>query len=202
LCYEFSICRDTVKRKIHKLRLQKRKIYTTEYDKEEFIKGWHEGISIAKLAVKYGMSESAVSWKVKSLGLPPRQHVSSCNENDFREAHAQGLSSIELAEKFKISRCHVYHLQRKMGLPYNTKGKNKTIVVEPLMSPPEPVRSNKTAHEQVIEPQVKAPVIAEPIIKVPDQKSFFIVPTLKQVQRERQQQDMKKAERNYKIKYK
>jgi transposase len=86
------------------------------------------------------MERRTVKKRIEELCLPPRKNVSAY-EADFRKAHSEGLSILELSEKFKISRSQVYVYKRKFGLSYIKE--KKTSVVEPAIEPLQPVRSNK-----------------------------------------------------------
>jgi hypothetical protein len=206
ICEEFNFCIFTLNKLKKKHNLPNRK-RTSNYNESDFVSSYNEGLSNHKLAKKFSMERRTVAVRIKELNLPPRKKISSTYD-DFREAHENGLTVPQLAEKFHISDSRVYNLQRKLGLPY-ARGTNKTTVVEPRMGQPEPpqaAKNNKTTKtKETIQPVVVEPVIhaEEPVKTKPLVATFSIPPkTLKEIQKIQLQQNIRKAERQYKITHK
>lgn len=200
ICDEFQICISTLQKLRKTLGLPDRK-QKSIYIESDFIKAYNTGLSNHKLANMFCMERRAVQKRIQELCLPPRKNV-SLYENEFREAHANGLSIIELADKFKMSRSQIYVYLRKFRLSYVKK--IKTSVVEPLLNPLEPTRSKKK--DKVAKPVRPIQPIEEQDIKVPvkNHVTTFAIPlrSLREIEKLRLNQNIRKTEQNYKITHK
>jgi hypothetical protein len=204
LCEEFEICEETLQRKIKKCGLPRRKNESL-YEEQAFREAYMSGMSVSYLAKKFKMHTSYVFSRAQSLGLPSRKTL--YNESEFIKAHIDGLTIVELAEKFKISKNTVlWHVQ---DLRLSSRAKQKNIVVEPLISQPEPARSDeKVKCEECIKTKVTAPM--EPVIEPEVQPIYknmtatFIVPpkSLREIEKLQLEQNIRKAERQFKITHK
>jgi len=199
ICDELKICISTLQKLRKKLNLPNRKNPST-YIESDFIKAYSDGLSNHQLAKMFCMERRTVQKRIQELNLPPRKNESSY-EDYFRKAHKDGLTVPQLAERFHISRSHVYVCMRKFGLSYTSK--TKTTFVEPAIEPSQPSRENKKTNEQVINLKRPEPIVRD-TAKVETMTATFSMPpkTLKEIQKLQLQQDMKRAERQYKITHK
>jgi hypothetical protein len=192
----FGICKSSVSWRAKALGLPLRK-HSSSFNKDDFTEAYESGMSISQMTEKFNMSRGNVHRRIRTLGLTARKPVRLFNEKEFREAYRAGISSAQLAEKFHISRSNVYWRLTQLGLP--TRERQKYRAREPVMNSPEPV----VEHEII--PRTPEPVIAERTLSVqeqkrPKQKTLpFIAPTLRELQRRQQQEEMRRAEREYKI---
>lgn len=204
LCEEFGICIDTIRRLKKKFNLPSRK-KKSSYNESDFIAAYNDGHSNHKLATMFMMERKTVSSKITELGLPSRKHPSVYNEADFRKAHASGMSIVELADKFKISSITVrWHVQ-DLGL--SSRANKKTVVVEPLIDSPEPIRSDeKDKTKESIKTKLTAPVqpTKEPKVQAKPMVATFSMPpkSLREIEKLQLQQNIRKAEAAYKITHK
>ena len=205
LCDEFGICIDTIRRLKKKFNLPSRKKQST-YEKEAFIAAYNTGLSNHALSTMFSMERKTVSLRIAELGLPSRKPVSAYNEAEFVKAHASGMSIVALAEKFKISKNTVlWHIQE---LRLSSRVNKKTTGVELLMEHSEPVRSDKkNKTKESIRGKVTAPVKPAEVPEAQSTKtmiSTFKMPpkTLREIQKMQLQQEVKRAERQYKITHK
>jgi transposase len=196
ICDDMGICITTLQKLRTKLNLPNRKRQST-YEKDAFIAAYNTGLSNCALGTIFCMERRTVQKRIQELGLLPRKHVSSSYENEFREAHGDGLTVPQLANKFHLSRSQVYVYMRKFRLSYVKE--RKTSVVGPLMNPLEPVRSQK---KDKAKESIKAKV-TEPdeVPEVHENRPHFNLPppTLRQLEKRNREIAMQRAQRDFKI---
>lgn len=101
---------------------------------EAFTALWNRGTHIDRIAAAIGCTTSAVSYKVKALGLKPRGKgkpgAAKSADEIFVRMWEAGVSTGAMAERFGYSnKGSVSHRRQRLGLPERERGK-KTITLE------------------------------------------------------------------------
>ena len=178
---EFGITPNTVMNFRLKLGLPDRDPTLMKLDKEKFKDMYLTGDSYEKIASEFNVTDRTVQEIRNKLHLPKRQPTSTYTEKQFIEAHNEGLTYLQLRKKFHIS------------------GKVVSMHIKELGLSKEP-KTRSCKHEQEAPVTSTSPKLAKP---VPTEKNngirFVVPPTLKQLERQKQQAEVAKAERDYKI---
>jgi hypothetical protein len=149
------------------VRFADRDITLMRIDVEEFKAMYLAGDSYAKIGHEFGIVDRTVQEVRKKLKLPKRQPSSTYTENEFIRAYNDGLTYLQLRKKFHISGKVVSMHIKELGL-----SKAKVTV------PKEPKRPEQQAKTNGNKP-----------------KKFIIVPTLRQVQKERLRETISRIEK-------
>ena len=138
-------------------------------DVAKFKTMYSAGDSYEKIASEFHITDRTVQEIRKKLHLPKRQQTSTYTEKQFIEAHNEGLTYLQLRKKFHIS------------------GKVVSMHIKELGLSKHGIKQKQEAHVTSILPK---------LAKV---NRFIIPPTLKQLEKQKLQAEVAKAERDYKI---
>jgi len=157
---------------------------TNKISDAEFIEKYNE-LSHQELSAHFGISLTTVQVYVKRLKLPKRELIDKIDIERLTKLWNQGYSASEIGREFGLCGTTIIRIARKMGL------KERTLK-----------KSSKKVSDTVVCSK-PASIIPMPT-KRPEAKSdkthrFVVPPTLKQLEKQKQQAEIVKAERDYKI---
>jgi hypothetical protein len=157
---------------------------TNKISDAEFIEKYNDGLSHQELSVHFCISSTTVQKYVKRLHLPKRETIDEIDRDKFTKLWNQGHSASMIGREFHICGTTIIRIARKMGL------KERTLK-----------RATTKAYTVVSEPKPTSilPKLAKPVPTEDKQTIFVIPPTLKQIEKQKQQAEIAKAERDYKI---
>lgn len=93
----------------------------------EFARMWLRGDLIADIARHFGVYDSAVIYRCRSLGLPLRgnaaRHCAAGREDEFAAMWAAGVRTVDIAARFGAKSRTILERARKMGLPPRGRGR-------------------------------------------------------------------------------
>jgi hypothetical protein len=170
---ELGVTPNSLMRERLSLGLEDRDISLMKLDTEKFKDMYLTGDSYEKIASEFHITDRTVQEIRNKLHLPKRQPTSTYTEKQFIEAHNEGLTYLQLRKKFHIS------------------GKVVSMHIKELGLSKEP-KTRSCEHEQ------EAPV-ASTSPKLAKVNKFVVPPTLRQLEKQKQQAEVAKVERDYKI---
>jgi hypothetical protein len=169
---ELGVTPNSVMHTRLRLGLEDRDPSLMKIDLLKFRKMYLDNSSYAEIASEFHIADRTVQEIRNKLHLPKRQPSSTYTEKEFIETYKQGLTYLQLRKKFHISGKVVSAKIKELGL-----SKLATPVPTPTPTPtPTPIPT-------------PTPVLAEE-----KQTKFIIPPTLKQLERQKQQAEIAKAE--------
>ena len=169
---EFGITPNNVMRERLRLGLEDRDPSLMKLDKEKFKTMYSAGDSYEKIASEFNITDRTVQEIRKKLNLSSRKPTSTYTEKQFIEAYNEGLTYLQLRKKFHLSGKVVSMHIKELGLSKQPKQERKQKQEAPVTS------------------------ILPKLAKV---NRFIIPPTLKQLEKQKLQAEVAKAERDYKI---
>ena len=144
----------------------------------EFIEKYNEGLSHQELSAHFGVSPTTVQVYVKRLKLPKRELIDEIDKERLTELWQKGYSCSMIGREFHVCETTVMRIARKLGLKERAL-KNSTIQVAYTSIIPIPTKRPKAKSDKT--------------------HKFVVPPTLKQLEKQKQQAEVAKAERDYKI---
>jgi len=159
---------------------------TNKISDVEFIEKYNDGLSHQELSAHFCISSTTIQVYVKRLKLPKRETLDEIDKERFTKMWNAGCSLSEIGREFGLCGTTISRIARKMGLKKRELKKSTKQVS--VASEPKLV--------SIVTIPTKRPK-AEPNNK--PKKFIFIVPTLKQLERQKLQTEIAKAEREYKI---
>ena len=165
---EFGITPNSVMNFRLKLGLPDRDPSMMKLDVAKFKTMYSAGDSYEKIAREFNITDRTVQEIRNKLHLPKRQPTSTYTEKQFIEAHNEGLTYLQLRKKFHIS------------------GKVVSMHIKELGLSKQPKQERKQKQE--------APVTSM-LPKLAKVNRFIIPPTLKQLEKQKLQAEIVKAER-------
>jgi Mor family transcriptional regulator len=158
---------------------------TNKISDAEFIEKYNDGLSHQELSVHFCISSTTVQKYVKRLHLPKRETIDEINRERFTTMWNAGCSLSEIGRKFGLCGTTISRIARKMGLKERKlKRATKTVAYTVVCSKPASIIPKRAKPEEKKE------------IKV---NGFVVPPTLKQLEKQKLQAEIAKAERDYKI---
>ena len=159
---------------------------TNKISDAEFIEKYNE-LSHQELSAHFGISLTTVQVYVKRLKLSKSETIEQIDKERLTKLWNQGHSASEIGREFGLCGTTIIRIARKMGLKERTLKKS----------------SKKVSVASEPNQKVPASIIHIPT-KRPEAKSdkthrFVVPPTLKQLEKQKQQAETTKAEREYKI---
>jgi hypothetical protein len=166
---ELGVTPNNVMRERLRLGLPDREISLMKLNKEKFKDMYQAGDSYEKIASEFHITDRTVQEIRNKLHLPKRQPTSTYTENEFIRAYNDGLTYLQLRKKFHISGKVVSMHIKELGLSKQERKQKQEAPVASIL--PKLAKVNK----------------------------FIVPPTLKQLEKQKQQAEIVKAERDYKI---
>ena len=150
----------------------------------EFIAKYNDGLSHRELSAHFCISSTTIQVYVKRLKLPKRELIDEIDKERLTKLWNHGHSASAIGREFGLCGTTISRIARKMQL------KERELK-----------RLTKQAYTFASEPNQEVPISTVPIPKAKSDKptKFIIPPTLKQLEKQKQQAEITKAERNYKI---
>jgi hypothetical protein len=150
----------------------------------EFIEYYNKQLTFRELGAHFCISSTTVQVYVKRLKLPKRETIDKIDEERFTKMWNAGCSLSEIGRKFGLCGTTISRIARKMGLKERElKRSTKQVAYTVVCSKPASILPKLAKPEPVEDKQTK----------------IVIPPTLKQIEKQKLQAEIAKAEREYKI---
>jgi len=154
---------------------------TNKISDAAFIEKFNDGLSHRELAAHFCVSLTTIQVYVKRLKLPKRETVDKIDEERLTKLWQKGYSCSMIGREFHVCGTTISRIARKMGLKERKLKKSAKKVSDTVVC------------------SKPASVVPIPTEKKDIVNRFIIPPTLKQLEKQKQQAEIAKAEREYKI---